>query len=1000
MSRELGYLVCIALLLCAAGGVRAGVFTDSFDTARDYLADGVGSTGWDGLIGGAAGETASAINASMDRSGQLFLQSSGAYWSEPWSPLGPFLYKVVKGDFVATVKVTDYAGTSASAVLYNNCGLMARVASDADAGTGEDWISIDYFPLYSVGNIVRYADNDARSEDVGGNGTGWNGYTYLQIERVDNTFYLRTSSDGVTWTDYPDAAFTGLERSDLDGLPVQVGVHQATFTSSEGYAAFDEFRLEGPQVVPMMKAYNAVPANESEDVVRDVVLSWTPYESAAAHDVYFATDRETVAAASRTDPLGVALATGQDANSYDIGVLEFGQTYYWRVDEVGADGTLYPGDVWMFTVEPYAYAITGVTATASSSYSANSGPEKTVDRSGLDDYDEHGDDSKTMWLSKKNVVPPTWIQYEFPGVYKVDHVLVWNSNQAMEIDFGLGVKDATVEYSTDGSTWTTLGDVELTQGTGAPLSPQSVDLGGIVAKYVKLTILSNWGGVFKQYSLSEVRFYSVPVAAREPSPDDGDTGVDPQVTLSWRAGREAASHQVYLSTDEQAVFGGTADVVTTSETQHEISLDMGQSYFWKVVEVNNAEDPASWEGEVWTFTTAEYVVVDDFESYGDDMNAGEAIFQTWGDGYEDDSNGSIVGYGEAPFAERTIVHGGYQSMPLAYENTSTAPYSETKRTFDTAQNWSAHGVKTLVLYWQGLAANTSATLYVKINDTKVVYNAGAGATTMPLWKQWNIDLAATGANLKSVKSLTIGIGDGKTAGTGTIYVDDIRLYAAAPEVVTPADPGAAGIVANYNFDGNAQDSSGKGNHGTIEGDAGYEAAPSGYGQALIFNGINGYVTLPIGSVISSLSDMTIAVYMSFPDASGDWQRVFDFGSSTTNYMFLTPSMTTSSTMRFAIRTDAVGEQTLTAPSRMSVGWHHVAVVMDSVAMTMQLYLDGEMVASGATMVLPKDLGVTTQNYLGDSQFEADALFTGSLADFRIYSRALSEAQIRYLAGDR
>jgi hypothetical protein len=994
MSRELGYLVCIALLLCAADGVRAAVFSDSFDAAHDYLADGVGDTGWDGLIGVAAGETAAASTATPARSGQLFLQSTGAYWEGSFSPRGPFLYKIVEGDFVATVRVTDFAGVAGSILQHNDSFLMARVANLDDAGSGEDFVCMHYFPTW-VGNMQRNMDNGTETEGPT-TGDGFNCAKYLQIERVGNVFTFRRSFDGVTWTQVGGTN----TRDDMDGLALQVGLAHCTYSSNVGYVAFDDFSVEGPQVVPGMRAYNAVPANESEDVVRDVVLSWTPYEGAAAHDVYFATDRETVAAASRTDPLGVALATGQDANSYDIGVLEYGQTYYWRVDEVGADGTMYPGDIWMFTVEPYAYPITGVTATASSSYSATSGPEKTVDRSGLDG-DQHGDDSKTMWLSKKNAAPPTWIQYEFPGVYKVDHVLVWNSNQAMELDFGLGVKDATIEYSTDGNTWTTLGDVELEQGTGAPLSPQSVDLGGIVAKYVKLTITSNWGGVFKQYSLSEVRFYSVPVAAREPSPDDGDTGVNPQVTLSWRAGREAASHQVYLSTDEQAVLGGAADVVTTSEPRREISLDLGQSYFWKVVEVNSVEDPASWEGEVWTFATAEYIVVDNFEGYTDDMAAGKAIFQTWADGYEDDSNGSIVGYGDAPFAERTTVHGGNQSMPLAYKNTSTVLYSETKRTFQTAQNWSAHGVKTLVLYWQGLAANTSATLYVKINDTKVVYNAGAGATTMPLWKQWNIDLAATGANLKSVKSLTIGIGDGKTAGTGTIYVDDIRLYASAPEVVTPVDPGAAGIVANYAFDGSVQDSSGKGNHGTIQGDAGYEAAPAGYGQALIFNGINAYVTLPIGSVLSSLSDMTIAVYMNFPNASGDWQRVFDFGTGTTNYMFLTPRATSSIPMRFAILSPAIpAELSVTSSTSMSAGWHHVAVVMNSAAMTMQLYLDGEMVGSAATTVLPKDLGVTTQNYLGDSQFEADAFFTGSLADFRIYSRALSEAQIRYLAGDR
>jgi len=286
---------------------------------------------------------------------------------------------------------------------------------------------------------------------------------------------------------------------------------------------------------------------------------------------------------------------------------------------------------------------------------------------------------------------------------------------------------------------------------------------------------------------------------------------------------------------------------------------------------------------------------------------------------------------------------------------------------------------------------------VKINDTKVVYNGGAAATALPLWKQWNIDLAATGANLKSVKSLAVGV---EGSGVGTVFIDDIRLYRDAPAVVAPTDPGTGGIVANYLFDGNVQDSSGRNNHGTIGGDAGYEDALPGHGQALIFNGTNAYVTLPIGSVINALSDMTISMYANFPNTGGAWQRVFDFGSSTTVYMFLSPRTGTTGPMRFAIRTAAVGEQIVDAPATLPSGWHHVAVVIDSATMTMRLHLDGAVAGSGATTLLPKDLGNTTQNWLGRSQFAADAYFTGSLDEFRIYNRALSEAEVRYLAGDR
>ena len=987
MCKRLAYLLCIPLILIVAASAQAAVFSDNFDTAHDFLANGVAGTSWDGFLGAETGQTASAINASIARPGQLFLESTGAYWHEPWTPLGPFLYKVVRGDFVATVKVTEYAGTAASPVYHNTVGLMAR-AFPEDAGNGEDWVSLDYFPIWNCGNFVRSADNNARTEN-GHNGLAFNLRPWLQIERQGSTFHFRTSTDGVTWTAMAQSPLT---RADLADVPLQVGLFQGTYNTTSGFGAFDSFKVEGPLVVPGQKSYAPMPADKAAGVPADVLLSWTPSEGAVSHNVYFGISADGLE----------AIATAQDANSFDVGRLAFGQTYFWRVDDVRADGSVGRGDLWSFTIEPYSYPIKSVTATASSQNNKDMGPEKTIDGSGLDADDLHGVDAKTMWLSLKTGPQPTWIQYQFDKVYKVDQMMVWNSNQAMEPVLGLGVKDVTIEYSTDGATWAAVGDFELAQGTGEALAAEVLDLGGVMAKYVRLTVASNWGGLLKQYGLGEVRFFYVPVTAREPQPASGATGVYPQVTLSWRAGREAASHKVLLGDSRQAVIDGTAPVATVSQPQYEASVNLGQSYYWKVVEVNNAAATPAWEGDVWTFKTADYIVVDDFESYKDNIEAGNTIFQTWVDGYDNPTaNGSIVGYSQAPFAERTIVAGGMQSMPMAYDNSKGAVYSEAKRTFETAQDWSKHGIKTLVINFRGDAANAASPVYVKINDTKVLYNSGAAATALPVWKQWNIDLAATGANLKSVKSLTIGVGNGAAGGAGTIFVDDIRLYSVAPQVVTPTDPGSAGIVANYAMEGNLQDSSGKNNHGKLVTDITYTNSLTGHGQALVLNGTNGYVDLPIGSVINSLSNMTISLYANFSGTTGDWQRIFDFGSGTTNYMFLCPRTTASGPMRFAITTaGGGGESQLNASSSLPTGWHHVAIVIDGATMTMRLHMDGAVVASGATAVLPKDLGNTTQNWLGKSQYEADAYYGGMIDDFRIYNRALSEGEVRYLAGDR
>jgi len=284
-----------------------------------------------------------------------------------------------------------------------------------------------------------------------------------------------------------------------------------------------------------------------------------------------------------------------------------------------------------------------------------------------------------------------------------------------------------------------------------------------------------------QYGLSEVRFFHIPVRAREPNPAPGATDVDVDATLVWRAGREAAQHDVYVSTDEQAVIDGTAPVTTVTETSHgPLSLDLDTTYYWKINEVNMAETPTTLEGDVWNFATLEYFVVDDFESYNDlDTTdpASKRIFLTWIDGYGVPTNGSLVGYENPPFAEQTIVHGGKQSMPIAYSNTGGPAYSEAERTFAAAQDWTIAGATTLVLYFYGTEGNTGQ-LYVKVNSSKVVYGGDASDIAKPQWNQWNIDLASVGTNMQNVTKFSIGI-DGNGA-SGTLYVDDIRLCRLAP----------------------------------------------------------------------------------------------------------------------------------------------------------------------------------------------------------------------------
>jgi len=625
-----------------------------------------------------------------------------------------------------------------------------------------------------------YAGVITPTGDVSGGGFFGNGNAE-SIESLASSCYLDVEVCGVATLDSAgNITEGGLTTAEMMQQSTYVDwdfVNIWTMIEGETYPTF--VWLRDPRI-----AGRPNPADEATDVPRDVVLSWEPGESANTHDVYLGTVFDDVNDADRSDPRGMLANQGQIDTTYDPGHLDFGQTYYWRIDEVNAppDSTIFKGDAWSFTTEPIGYPIAGVniTTTASSSGLAQ-GPENTVNGSGLDvNYpDLHSNDITEMWLSDSAGPQPTWIQYEFDKVYKLHEMLVWNHNGIMEPMIGVGFKDVSIEYSVNGTDYTTLGTThEFAQASGAADYEHNttVDFGGTPAKFVRLTANSNWVGFLPQYGLSEVRFLYIPVFAREPSPDSGATDVAIDVTLGFRAGREAAKHDVYLSTDEQAVIDGTAPVSTVTEASYSTPLDLGSTYYWRVDEVNDAETPSTWQGDIWNLSTQEFLVVDDFELYND-LDPGDPesnrIFNTWIDGYGITTNGSIVGYDVAPFAEQSIVHGGRQSMPFSYDN-STAGYSEATANvadLQVGQDWTKGAAETLVLWIYGDLSNAVAgQLYVKINDTKVMYD---GDITEPIWKQWNIELASLGINLSNITTVSIGVDGG---GSGMLYVDDIALY--------------------------------------------------------------------------------------------------------------------------------------------------------------------------------------------------------------------------------
>jgi hypothetical protein len=251
-------------------------------------------------------------------------------------------------------------------------------------------------------------------------------------------------------------------------------------------------------------------------------------------------------------------------------------------------------------------------------------------------------------------------------------------------------------------------------------------------------------------------------------------------TLTWMAGTGATQHHVYFGDNLDAVTQGTAetdkgalDMTTTSFTPP--ALESLKTYYWRVDEILTGNVVKT--GPVWTFTTVK--PVDDFESYTDDE--GKRIYETWIDGYTNNT-GSTVGNSQAPFAEQTIVHSGLQSMPLDYNNAGTSFYSEAEQDFGTAQDWTAGGVDTLVLFVRGRLINRAVPVYVGLEDASknvaVVIHPDAAIATATKWIEWKIPLSSfTGVNWPRSRRSTLDrrSPEPSQGSTGRLYIDDIGL---------------------------------------------------------------------------------------------------------------------------------------------------------------------------------------------------------------------------------
>jgi hypothetical protein len=276
---------------------------------------------------------------------------------------------------------------------------MARVADDAAADGGEDWVATVYFPMFSVNNKMDNTNNGARTEV-----SPWTSqaYPYLMLERVGDNFYGRVSSNGTTWLGLNNVS--PITRSDMSGLPLQVGIWQCTYINTTGYMAFDDFQLD----MQMAFIEPLYPKDNATGVPVESDLTWRVNGGVVAFDVYFGDNILSVAGESRFEgdvngddkvdfsdieafacqwlmapPSGPARSSDLNddgdvdfsdfaliaenfgavgdgvykghfkvgTDTFEPGTLSAATEYYWRIDGIDSEGNTVRGPVYKFTTQ-------------------------------------------------------------------------------------------------------------------------------------------------------------------------------------------------------------------------------------------------------------------------------------------------------------------------------------------------------------------------------------------------------------------------------------------------------------------------------------------------------------------------------------------------------------------------------------------------------------------------------------------------------------------------
>ena len=581
-------------------------------------------------------------------------------WGGPTIGDGPI---VIDGQYLSPViRLSDYKASNpipADGAIVPDTWVSLQWSAGYDAVSHDVYFG-ENFADVATGTGDAFRGNQATAFFI----VGFPGFPYPDGLTLDATYYWR------------------IDETDTDGTRHEGDVWSFT--------------------IPPMKAHSPNPADGAALVDPNVTLSWEAGFGAKLHYVYFGDDFDTVNDAVE----GSILAT----TSYDPGPLEYEKIYYWRVDEFDFI-TTHRGDVWSFTTAPPGLGTVI--------------HERWEDVASLDAlkndprYPDNPDVTEVLtefsWdqdLENYGARIHGWLYVPTTG----DYTFWLCSDDNGELWLSTDDDPSNVRLIAQESTWQGLN----IWGTGEEQSePISLVAGN------KYYIMALWqegsGGDHCQVAWRgpDIPITTIipgdnlspyePVKAYGARPENNATGITQMPILEWKPGWYAASHGVYFGTDADAVRNATqaSDEYKAAKALGDERYEPGKlawetTYYWRIDEVNDLHPASPWVGDVWSFTTANFLIVDDMESYTDDDAAGETIWQNWIDGFGVPDNGAQVGYLFPPYAEQAIVHGGAQSMPLLYNNTAGVTNSEAALSLTWPRDWAEEGVAELSLWFRGL----------------------------------------------------------------------------------------------------------------------------------------------------------------------------------------------------------------------------------------------------------------------------------------------------------